>query len=75
VASVPRVCGAVNELGIDYLFVGGSRFRTVDPKWEYYEGLDDPRSKPGFELVDSDGHSKLYRITACGTTPDEDSDG
>jgi hypothetical protein len=69
----PRVCQAVNDLGIDYLFVGGSRFRTVDPKWEYYEGLADPRSKPGFELVDTDGDSKLYRITACGTpTPDKD---
>ena len=74
VGSDPRVCRAVRELGIDYLFVGGGRFRTVDPKWEYYEGLDDPRSKPGFELVDSDGRSKLYRITACGT-PSNDSDG
>jgi hypothetical protein len=73
VGSDPRVCRAVKDLGIDYLFVGGSRFRTVDGKWEYYSGLDDPRSKPGFELVDSDGHSKLYRITACGTTSRENS--
>jgi hypothetical protein len=74
VGSDPRVCRAVEDLDVDYLFVGGSKFRTVDPKWEYYDGLDDPGSKPGFELVDSDGHSKLYRITACGA-PSEDSDG
>jgi len=70
----PKVCRAVEDLDIDFLFVGGSKFRTVDPKWEYYDGLDDPGSRPGFELVDSDGHSKLYRITACGA-PSEDSDG
>ncbi|MFL6119619.1 DUF6541 family protein [Actinophytocola sp.] len=75
VATDPRVCRAVRDLGVDYLFVGGSKFRTVDPKWEYYEGLDDPKSRSGFDLVDSDGHSKLYRITACGTPPHEDSDG
>lgn len=73
-ATNPRVCRAVNDLGIDYLFVGGSKFRTSDIKWEYYEGLDDPGSKPGFELVDTDGDSKLYLITACGT-PEEDSAG
>lgn len=71
IATDPRVCRAVTKLGVGYLFVGGGTFRTSDPKWEYYDGVDDPGSKPGFELVDTDGHNKLYRITSCGGTPDE----
>jgi hypothetical protein len=63
----PKVCRIVRELGVDYLLVGGAEFRTSDIKWEYYAGLSDPGSDPGFELVDSDGDSKLYRITACGS--------
>jgi hypothetical protein len=70
-ATNPKVCRAVRELGIDYLLVGGGAFRTTDPKWEYYEGVDDPGSRPGFELVDTDGDSKLYRITACGVLDDD----
>jgi hypothetical protein len=62
----PAVCRIVDDLGVDYLLVGGGEFRTSDVKWEYYRGLDDPGSAPGFELVESDGDNKLYRITACG---------
>ena len=65
VGTDPAVCRAVRDLGVDYLLVGGVRFRTTDIKWEYYEGLDDPGAKPGFELVELDGNNKLYRITAC----------
>ncbi|HEX2131191.1 MAG TPA: DUF6541 family protein [Actinophytocola sp.] len=67
-ATDPRVCAAAKELGVDYLLVGEAEFRPVDRKWEYYDGVDDPRSAPGFELVDSFSGNKLYRLTACGTT-------
>ena len=74
VAYDPAVCEAVKDLGIDYLLVGGGEFRTSDIKWEYYRGLDDPYATRGFELVDSDGDSKLYRITACAS-PSSDEEG
>jgi len=61
----PKVCAAVNELNVDYLLIGGVEFRTSDRKWDYYEGLGDPFGSRGFELVDSSGPSKLYKITAC----------
>lgn len=74
VAYDPKVCDAVEDLGIEYLLVGGGEFRTSDMKWEYYRGLDDPYATRGFELVDSDGDSKLYRITACAS-PSSDDEG
>lgn len=61
----PRVCRAVNDLHANYLLIGGTQFRTTDKKWKYYAGLADPIGEPGFELVDSSGPSKLYRISAC----------
>jgi hypothetical protein len=69
-ATNPRVCRAVRDLGVEYLLVGGGTFRTSEPRWEYFEGLNDPGPAPGFELVDTDGDSKLYRITACGVPDD-----
>lgn len=65
VTTEPVVCEAVRHLGADYLLVGAAKFRTYDGYWNYYRGLADPGSAPGFELVDSDGANKLYRITAC----------
>jgi hypothetical protein len=70
VGSEPVVCAAVRHLGVDYLLVGASRFRQRDSYWNYYRGLADPGSAPGFELVDTDGENKLYRITEC-TDSDE----
>jgi hypothetical protein len=61
----PAVCRAVNDLKVDYLLVGGAAFRPGDRKWDDYAGLSDPFGMPGFELVDSSGPSKLYRITGC----------
>lgn len=65
----PKVCAVVDDLNVDYLLIGGVRFRTSDTQWDYYDGLRDPAGARGFELVDSSGPSRLYRITAC----DEDS--
>jgi hypothetical protein len=67
VVTDPRVCEAATDLGVDYLLIGDAEFRPSDGKWRYYEGVDDPRSTTGFELVDSLGENKLYRLTACGT--------
>ncbi|MGB3439936.1 MAG: DUF6541 family protein [Actinophytocola sp.] len=72
VAYDQEVCEAVTDLGIDYLLVGGGEFRTSDIKWEYYRGLDDPYATRGFELVESDGDSKLYRITPCSPSSDDE---
>jgi hypothetical protein len=61
----PAVCQAVHDYNVKYLLIGGATFRTADTKWHYYEGLADPSGAPGFELVDSSGPSKLYKITGC----------
>ena len=61
----PRVCRTANELGVQYLLIGSSLFWPQDPRRDDYPGLSDPQSRPGFELVDSDGARKLYRIDAC----------
>ncbi|OLF17014.1 DUF6541 family protein [Actinophytocola xanthii] len=67
-ATDPEVCAAATDLGVEYLLVGGVEFRPSDDQWEYFEGLDDPGTSSGFELVDSSGPSKLYRLTACDTS-------
>ncbi len=61
----PAVCPAVHDLHVGYLLVTGAEFRPSDPKWNYYSGLADPFGSRGFELVDSSGPNKLYRITGC----------
>ncbi|MPZ83028.1 MAG: hypothetical protein GEV28_22600 [Actinophytocola sp.] len=74
IARDPKVCAAVDDLHVDYLLVGGVKFRKNDTQWDYFNGLRDPAGSRGFELVDSSGPSKLYKITACdekdgGTQP------
>lgn len=64
----PNVCDAVNNLNVKYLLIGGAQFRTRDNRWNYYTGLTDPHSTHGFELIDSSGPSKLYKITGCDRT-------
>jgi hypothetical protein len=61
----PAVCKALDELNVDYLLIGGSEFRTRAKRWRYFTGLSDPAGRSGFELVDSAGPSKLYKITGC----------
>jgi hypothetical protein len=70
VARDPAVCDAVTELNVDYLLIGGVEFRKSDRKWDYYAGLADPVGERGFELVDSSGPSRLYKITACDDAAD-----
>jgi hypothetical protein len=66
----PAVCDAVNRLKVDYLLIGGAEFRTRANRWKYFTGLSDPVGREGFELVDSSGPSKLYKITGCDGTVD-----
>lgn len=65
-ASDPEVCAALDRLGVGYALELEDHVlwsvRTV-PDNAGLEGLD---SAPGFELIDSEGDSALYRITACG---------
>jgi len=64
-ATDPRVCQTARQLVVEYLLIGSSRFWPDDPRRHNYPGLADPQSRLGFELVDTDGVRKLYRIDAC----------
>lgn len=61
-ASDPRVCRAVNRLGVEYLLIGRAKAETPNG---LYSGIAPAQWKEGFELIDSSGRTKLYRITAC----------
>jgi hypothetical protein len=65
VASNPTVCSDVRRLHVGYLVIGELRFWPWDNRRKNYPGIHDPGSKPGFQLVDSDGDLKLYKITGC----------
>lgn len=65
VATDPTVCSDVRRLHVGYLVIGEQRFWHGDNRRASYPGIHDPGSKPGFQLVDSDGDLKLYKITAC----------
>ncbi len=57
----PRVCQVARELHV--------RFLLTDPiptTRRIYRGLQDPGPAPGFEIIESNGVMKLYKITACG---------
>ncbi|HHU38230.1 MAG TPA: hypothetical protein GXZ45_02960 [Propionibacterium sp.] len=66
-ATDPAVCAAVAETGARYALVL-EPFEIkppvdIDPQHPGLRGLD---TAPGFERVDSEGATALYRITACG---------
>jgi hypothetical protein len=63
--SDPTVCLDARKLGVDYLIIGDQRFWLTDTRRQDYPGIVDPAGRPGFQLVDSDGDLKLYKITAC----------
>ncbi|MFC0546533.1 DUF6541 family protein [Kutzneria chonburiensis] len=64
-ATDPTVCRDVRQLHVGYLVIGEQRFWHGDGRRASYPGIHDPGTKPGFQLVDSDGDLKLYKITAC----------
>ncbi|MGQ0840531.1 DUF6541 family protein [Actinokineospora sp.] len=63
----PRVCQVANSLRVEYLLIGDAKFWPWDQRTRDYPGLKDPQSSGGFELVESEGGSKLYRISACAS--------
>ncbi|HEY4023515.1 MAG TPA: DUF6541 family protein [Pseudonocardiaceae bacterium] len=63
VATDPAVCPAVQQTHVGYLLIGNGR---IGHSPNTYPGLVDPGNKPGFQLIDSEGVMKLYRITGCG---------
>jgi hypothetical protein len=65
VARDPTVCRDLSRLHVGYLVIGEQRFWHGDGRRALYPGIHDPGSLPGFQLVDSDGDLKLYKITAC----------
>ncbi len=62
----PDVCDALNQDKARYVL-------ELEPHYisngyendRYYSGLDEIAERPGFEVVDSQGEAKLYKITAC----------
>lgn len=62
-ASDPKVCRAVDRLGAEYVLIGRAKATTPNG---LYGGIAPIQRKKGFELIDSAGQTKLYRITACG---------
>jgi hypothetical protein len=64
-ATDPEVCRAAQRLRVDYLLIGNLEFWPGDPRRDNYPGFRDPGNRDGFELVDVEAGSKLYRVTAC----------
>jgi hypothetical protein len=62
-ASDPKVCRAADRLGVEYVLIGKAKATTPNG---LYSGITPVQRKKGFELIDSAGQTKLYRITACG---------
>ena len=62
-AQDPEVCAAVDALGVGYVLDFGLK-DTGTGRVEM-PGFTDLDGVPGFELVDSEGEAKLWRITAC----------
>ncbi|TDD07559.1 hypothetical protein E1181_09025 [Saccharopolyspora terrae] len=56
----PRVCQVAGELNVRFLLID-----PVPTTRRIYRGLEDPVRRPGFELVESNGLMKLYKISAC----------
>lgn len=71
-ATDPAVCPAVRALHLGYVldFGTGYLWGGDDEKAgrdRLYPGLEGLATAEGFRLVDSEGHVRLYEITACAT--------
>ena len=64
-ATDPQVCQVADRLHVGYLLIGDGRFWVTDARIKQYPGLADPGQNSAFQLVDSAGPMKLYRLTAC----------
>jgi uncharacterized protein DUF6541 len=65
-ASDPKVCDLLTRYNVQYLVV--AKNDVLEPKDDRrvaYAGLDYPAPGARFQLVDSEGQTRLYKITAC----------
>jgi hypothetical protein len=62
-ATDPRVCDLAKRYRVEYVLIGrdDKTIAAITP----YQGIGRVGKAEGFELVDSAGPTKLYRITAC----------
>ncbi|MDR1394181.1 MAG: hypothetical protein LBJ62_09490 [Bifidobacteriaceae bacterium] len=58
----PKVCQAINQLGIEYVYLDGKTFRDNESFSQMTSGL---RIEGNLEMVDQGGSAAVYRITAC----------
>ena len=63
VATDPRVCEALDSLGVHYVLDFPGKLIRVDDDFSGFKSLS---AVNGFTLVSRQGRAALYRITACG---------
>ncbi|WP_425956299.1 DUF6541 family protein [Xylanimonas sp. McL0601] len=61
----PRVCGALRDLDVQYFYTDTDVYFPTHRDHKRYTGLPDHAPGQGFELVDTGGTARVYRITAC----------
>ncbi|GAA4361872.1 hypothetical protein GCM10023145_39220 [Angustibacter luteus] len=66
VAQDPRVCPALDRLGVRWVVGGESSFWTRDRRQAKYAGMVDLAGRAGLRAVDRGGRLTLYEVTACG---------
>lgn len=64
-ATDAKACAAAKQLDVGYLMIGKQQFWPWDARRKDYPGIVDPAGRPGFQLVDSVGDMKLYKLTQC----------
>jgi hypothetical protein len=62
----PRVCQALDRLGVRWAVGGPSTFWTHDRRQAPYTGMVDLAGRAGLRAVDRGGRLTLYEVTACG---------
>ena len=63
VATDPRVCEALDSLGVHYVLDFPGKLIRVDDDFSGFKSLS---AVNGFTLVSRQGRAALYRVTACG---------
>lgn len=61
----PKVCEVVNRRGITHYYAAPATTYAGAPTAEHSPGLYSVPTNRGFEAVDTDGSTTVYRITAC----------
>lgn len=61
----PKICQALQEEGIDYVYLDADGKYYSSPRSDRAPGLYNVDVSHGFELVDSGDDAAIYRITAC----------